>query len=752
MTRFLASCGLAAMACGLLTGQAAAQVVASPADETVTNPEGGEGQTQVASGLDEIVVTASKRESALQDTPLAITAIGGAAMEERGIDDVNTLQSYVPNLRVGQEQDGVKVTLRGIGIQGTSSITDNGVAFYQDNFYLSRPAASSAIFFDVNRVEVLRGPQGTLYGRNATGGVINIIANEPEFGEFSGLIGASYGSRNAWEARGVINAPLGDIAALRVAAVYSQEDGYLENLGPGPDLYGSDGDITVRAQLLFGDPDSVELLLYGLYSELNGTGSAVQYITRNIGGPPPVQALLRTLPPLDPNPRVTNLDAETYLDVDTRLVFARLRKDFGGFEVFLQGGRMWQEAYNQQDFDGTPVNVGIFNKDQDNESTSVELRLASNGDGPFSWIVGGYYFDESTYIFRRVRLRGLTPGGQISLPDFLLDEYGNSTTLAGFASLTYAITDAFRLTGGIRYTQDDKDGRKITRGNFGQPFPPDLPNAQFPADVSFDKVTWKVGAEYDVEPNVLVYASMSNGYKAGGFNLSSDGRPYNPEEITAYELGLKSDLFGRTARINVDAFYYDYTDLQLTTLGVAADGVTPGQFTTNAAASTIWGIEIDTQWELTPGFVFSAGYAYTDATFDELFNRDPLAGPGPLVDLSGNRLPYVAEHTVTLGISYEIELGSGSLTFAANSSFHSDLYLREFNNYAVDRVPANSRTDLTVTWRLGEPNISVTAFATNLEDEVERNNIYLTPGFIGVSPGTAYTKPRTFGIRVDYAF
>lgn len=741
ISKFAASSLIALAAC--IAAPAAAQGSVAAVE--------GSAMDDPSSGIGEIVVTANKREASLQDTPLAISAIDGGAMEDRGIDDVSNLQSYVPNLRVGQEQDGIKVTLRGIGIQGTSSITDNGVAFYQDNFYLARPAGGSAVFFDINRVEVLRGPQGTLYGRNATGGVINVISNEPTTRGFEGEVGASYGSRNLWEVRGWLNAPLGDIGAVRVSAVYTEEDGYLKNLG-GPDLYGSNGDLTVRGQLKLGDVESVELLLYGLYSKLKGSGSANQFLTRNIGGPPPVRALLATLPPLITDPLVTNIDAPAFLNVETKMAFGRLRKEFGGVEGFLQVGRMWQDTSNQQDFDGSPVDVSIFNKTQDNKSTSVEARLSSTGDGPFSWILGGYYFDEETYIFRRVRLKGLTPGGIISLPDFLLDEFGNSSTIAGFASLTYGLTDAFRVTGGIRYTEDKKDGRKITRGNFGQPFPPDLPNAMFPADVTFDKMTWKAGLEYDVTPEVFAYASVSNGYKAGGFNLTSDGRPYNPETITAYEAGIKSDLFDRTARINVDVFYYDYTDLQLTTLGVAADGVTPGQFTTNAAASTIWGIELDTQWELSPEFLFTAGYSYIDAQFDEYINRDPLAGPGPALDLSGNRLPFVSKHTINLGLRYETTLGSGTLTLAANTNFHSDFFLREFNDYNIDRVKANTKTDLTATYRLDNAGLRFTAYVTNLEDNVERNNIYLTPGFIGVSPTTAYTKPRTVGVRVDWRF
>jgi len=706
--------------------------------------------TDAGSGIGVIVVTANKREESLQDVALAISAIGGDALAERGIDDISNLQSYVPNLHVGQEQDGFKISLRGIGIQGTSSITDSGVAFYSDNFYLSRPAGGSAVFYDINRVEVLRGPQGTLYGRNATGGVVNVISNEPS-NDFEGAIGGTIGSRDLFEARGFLNVPLGDVAAARISAVYSQEDGYVENLS-GDDLYGSDGDLTVRGQVRFGDPGSIEVLLFGMYSDLNGTGTGNQFLERNFGGPPPTQALIATAPADITSPLVTNIDADTYNDTESFLTFARVRKEFGNVEAFVQVGGMWQDTSLQQDFDGSPVDVAIFNKEQDSEAQSIEVRLSSIDDMPFSWIVGGYYFNEETYIFRRVRLNGLTPGGVINLPDFLLDETGNSSTIAAFASVTVPITDELRLTGGIRYTHDEKDGTKVTRGNFGAPFTPDLPNALSPADVSFNRVNWSAAIEYDVTPDILLYGRVSTGYKAGGFNLTSDGQPYNPEDIMAYELGFKSDLFDGAARVNVDAFYYDYTDLQLTSLGVAADGVTPGQFTQNAAASTVWGIEIDTQWEVSPELLFSAAYTYLNAEFDEFLNRDPRFGPGASMSLAGNRLPFVSEHSLNLGLQYEREIGNGTFTAAINTNFHSDIFLREFNDPDIDRVAPNTRTDITVSYQFDDPGIRLTGYVTNLEDNVERNNVFLTPGFIGVSATTAYTRPRTFGIRADYSF
>lgn len=747
----------------ITTALAASTLMASAA--VAQDTAGGTSQTADTYGIAEIVVTAQKRATNLQDTPVAISAFTGATMEERGIDDIANLQSYVPNLHIGQEQDGFKISLRGIGLQGTSSISDSGVAFYIDNFYIGRPSGGSAVFYDIDRIEVLRGPQGTLYGRNATGGVVNVISKTPTQ-QFEGQIGASYGSRNLFEARGVVNLPVNDVAALRVSAVYTQEDGYMKNLSTAPgtdDFFGTDGDLTVRGQFLAGTPEDIEVLVSGTYSKLNGTGVAMTYLERNFGGPPPTAALFMTAPPEDPDPLKTDNNAPAYNDTETTMVFGRLTKEFGGAEAVLQVGRMWQTTDIGQDFDGSSVDVSRFHKYQDGDATTVEARLASSGSGPLSWIFGGYFFREDTYILRVVNLNGLAGGNFISLPDFILDEWGTSRTIAGFGSVTYSILPEFRVTGGIRYTEDKKSGRKVTRGNFGQPFPPDIPNSVHSGITKFDKVTWKVGLEWDAMRDVLVYASVSTGYKAGGFNITSDASPYDPESITAYEFGIKSDLFDRRVRVNLDSFYYDYKDMQLTTLGTFAGTNTPGQFTTNAGKARIYGLELDTQFRATPELLLMASYAYTSAKFKELCNSDPRTPGLPAdqacldigrtgQDLSGNWVPYVAPHTINVGAQYEFDLGSsGSVTAAINHNWHSKKYLREYNA-PIDRVSPNGKTDITITYKVGDTGFKLTGYVTNLENDVEKANIFISPGFVGLSATTAYTKPRTFGIRADYKF
>lgn len=713
--------------------------------------------------LSTVTVTAQKRETSLQSTPIAISAFEGEALEERGIDDLANLQSYIPNLHVGEEQGQFKISLRGIGLQGTSTISDSGVAFYIDGNYIARPIGGTATFHDIERIEVLRGPQGTLYGRNATGGVVNVISKMPT-NEFEGSIGASYGSRDFYEVRGVLNVPISDRLSARFSGLYNEEDGYVENrnTAPGTDnFFGSNGDALIRGQLLYEGPDDLDVLLSATYNDRDGTGVNMTYLERNIGGPPPTQALLATLPADPSDPLVANNDTPSFNKTESFSAFGRVTKRFNGLEAFIQASYYDLSAQIQQDFDGSPVDVSSFNKNDDTTAESLEVRLSSDTDSAFSWILGGYYFKEDTYIFRRVQLNGLTPGGVINLPDFLLDENGESKTLAAFGTGTYAFTPTFRASVGLRYTEDEKTGTKVTRGNFGQPFPPDIPNASFPGEAEFSKMTWRAGIEWDATDQIFVYASASNGYKAGGFNATSNGLPYDPEEILAYEAGIKSDFWNDRARVNIDVFHYDYTDLQLTTLRTVNNA--PGQFTTNAAASTLYGIELDTQFVLSDSWLLNASYSFIDAEFDELFSTDPRDPSPPFnpndpdglgrADLSGNKLPYVSEHTFNLGLQYDTDIADyGRLSAALNHAWRGDQYLREYNDPMIDLVEANGKTDFTMTYYPADTNLRITGYVTNIEDEVQKTNVFVSPGFVGLSATTAYSKPRTFGIRVDYDF
>jgi len=346
---------------------------------------------------------------------------------------------------------------------------------------------------------------------------------------------------------------------------------------------------------------------------------------------------------------------------------------------------------------------------------------------------------------------GPTQSTYISLPDFLLDETGKSETIAAFGTATYAVSDRFRLNLGLRYTEDEKRGTKVTRGNFGAPFPDDIPNAAFPGVAEFNKLTYRGGVEYDATDDIFLYGTVSNGYKAGGFNITSNGLPYDPEELQAYEAGMKADLMGGRARLNVDTFYYDYQDLQLTTLRTVNGA--PGQFTTNAAEATIYGVELDGQIILSDGLVANASYSFIDAEFDELANTDPRNPGVGQQDLSGNKLPYVAENTITAGLTYTADVGTnGELMASINTTWQDDIWLREYNDPSVDLVSSGTKTDASISYTFVDQDLKITGYVTNIEDDSDKTNIFISPGFIGLSATTAYTKPRTFGVRLDKGF
>lgn len=711
-------------------------------------------------GIEDIVVTAQRRETNLQETPLAISAFSGERLEESGIDDLTQAQALVPSLHVGQEQDGFKVSLRGVSLQGTSSISDPGVAFYIDDFYIARPAGGSAIMYDVNRIEVLRGPQGTLYGRNATGGVVNIISNEPS-SNFEGELGATYGARDLTELRGLLNIPLGDHAATRFSIVHTQEEGYIENRTRGEELLGTDGDTTARGQLLVRGDDDLEVLVSASYSYLDGTGVPMQFLERapfapppvTTGGPPPVRRYRAYIGPDPTDPLVVYNDEPSWNQTETGSAFVRVQNSFGPVDLYVQGGHFEQNTNLHQDFDGSPLPIAIFDKLQETQADSLELRLTSNGEGPLEWILGGYYFSEDTYIFRDVFLRGTNsvapalPIVDFALPvPFLLHEWGESTTTAIFGSATYSLSDDFRVTAGLRYTEDEKTGTLINPAGFGGPVRPTRHD-----EAQFSRLTWNAGLEWDVSEDVLAFLNVSSGYKAGGFNITSNGDPYDEEVITAYELGIKSNPFNGRAQINLDIFYYDYQDMQMTTLATP-DGL-PGQYTANAAGATVYGVELETQFELTEGLLATFSYAYTNAEFDEYFRADERdLNPLGVEDMSGNKLPYVAENVITAGLQYERDIGAGTLVASINTKWQDDMFLREYNIPTIDLVPAYTRTDASVTYRFGADGVSITGFVNNIEDEVQRNNIYLTPGFVGTSATTVYSRPRTWGVRLNYEF
>ncbi|MEE8339151.1 MAG: TonB-dependent receptor [Xanthomonadales bacterium] len=776
-----------------------------------------------ANVLEEITVTAQKRKSTVMDTPLAVSAFDQTALDRIGINKAEELTLAVPNFKFGDLNlgfGGAQFTIRGISNDAITNDGDPSIAVYQGGVYLPRISSGNALFYDLERVEVLRGPQGTLYGRNTTSGAINVIPNAPSHEtEYEFKLGA--GSDSFFEALGVANGSLVDgTLAGRLAVYYATRDG-LRNNSPA-----SDGDdleeSAFRASLLWTPSDTVSLLFTGDYFEQTPNGTVMAAIPFDRpDDPTPFQYPFIT----DPQSFPLNAPADT--DNNDWGLKAELNWNFGNIDLtYLISVRGNQRA-GLVDRDGTeqlpraedlcrfsgPFTAGCIANanittgnfavtDVDSDSISSELRLASNGDGKFNWIVGGYYFKEEQDTEFDAFLEGLSGTGFIApllgapppllsgQPAVRINRFTNQTqeSIAAFgeAYFDFGPQDQFRFTLGLRFTEDEKDDGDGSYVGFTlEPLtaPPTVdsgPTSIIPGvapictagsviiyrcqlrqqEDDWSKTTWKVGMDWRTENDWLIWGSVGTGYRAGGFN---DANTYNPEEITAYEFGVKGRNASGTLQTDFSLFYYDFQDQQVSQV-VAAQIITR-----NAAESTIQGAELVLNWLITENTRADITLAYLDAEYDVFTDVDDPQSPGVQpIDLSGNSLPKAPEFSLNIGlIPYTWHFGNGgTLTPRINFHWEDDFSLLPFNN------PQNlqsdyTRTDLRLLYQTGDGKWLVEAWVKNVEDDdvlgaqfTTPNNLLTPPQVVGLPPGPgreelllgSYLAPRTFGFSLTGRF
>ena len=567
--------------------------------------------------LEEIVVTATKREKSLHDTPIAVSAFTGDQLDRQGVNSALGLNNVVPNLNIATEgaRDAVFINIRGVSQTERRNTADPTTAFYVDGAYVPRMSGINAYFYDVERVEVLRGPQGTLYGRNSTSGVVNVITRKPDTEGVGGDIDVTLGNYNWVQFRGALNIPLSDGLAARLAFVRNTRDGYRDN-APAEDGDDAD-DLGVRGHLLWNIGDKTNLLLSADYYNRKGVGT----VAMRTECPAPCTAII---PP--DTPRTHPLNTSGHRDnKDTNFKF-ELNHNFSSADLdFIASWRKHERDF-LIDLDGSGEQIalptglttgidGILVETTESKTFSGELRLTSSNEGPFQWIIGGFYIDEEINGEFDVQPM-MADGSHLSVR--FVDIGFTVESKALFANLSYDINDQWSVNGGIRYTEDEKDKDGVndpdnpTAGSnqwigiveSGRPVAPIFPRAQV-SNPSWDETTWKIGLDWRVNVDSLAYASISTGYKSGGFNRGSidpgnpSGSPrvnnlvvYEPEKITAFEVGYKTTI-GRT-RASFAAFYYDYKDNQQAIV-VTVDGVLVNAVT-NAAGATIKGLELETSY------------------------------------------------------------------------------------------------------------------------------------------------------------
>jgi iron complex outermembrane recepter protein len=704
---------------------------------------------------DDIVVTATRGESLLSKTPIAMTAIAGEALREAGITNPTQLEESVPNLSIVRG-NGLQITIRGVTSTDGTEKGDPSAAFLLDGIYLARPQAQEVSFFDLERVEVLRGPQGTLFGRNSTAGVVHVISTRPKF-EFGASVDASYANFDNINATATVNVPLGDTFAIRAAANFDRRDNYLidANAGDGVNLDPFKNNKSLRLSALFKPNDALSILIIGDYNTIKGNPTNT-VLTSNFYDNIPSGARPTFDRPnyRDPSYRAGRLvplaqGQQAFRDNVEKGVMGEVNYDFGPAIFTYLGSYRKSDRTEFSNFASGPVTADFVGKYW---QTSQEVRLALSGDGPLQAQVGGYYFKEKSGIaFFLNNLLG--PNTRFGFPQDPTIAENKSV----FGQATYEIVPDVKLTGGVRYSRDLKSrvgktvldiynsvGNSYSVGTF-------ITRNVFQindASRTFSKVTWKGGIDYD-SPLGLIFASVSTGYKAGGFNdgcetgtgptcsLPAGALYYDPETLTSYEAGFKLK-FSPEFRVNGTIFHYDYKGLQLSQVANVCGG--PCQVTTNAAVAKVDGVELDALIQPTDNFTVRLALNYLDARYNTFI-------PTPGVNLAGRPLSRSPKWSWSAGVNYAVPVGEGKVVADVSIRGRSEYDLTDLANYAYFYQPAHSKTDLSLTYTAPSDRFYVGAYVENLE-----NNLVVTSAGTGGFGTVTFSDPRSYGVRAGFKF
>ncbi len=708
----------------------------------------------------EVMVTAQRTASLASRTPLAVSVVSGEQLRDLGAISPADIGPRLPNVHIDQAFSGLRVTIRGISNNDTTDKGDPSAAFMLDGVYIARPAGQSANLLDVDRIEVLRGPQGTLYGRNTTAGLVNVISNAPT-DRLEGALGLEAGTYGRRKVDGVINVPVNDALSLRAAVSQLRQDPFLNN-GQGtphrPGMDRDERDARLSAKLKV-NRDAALVLRYD-HGETEGNNDRIVPDTNFFNGVAagkPVWRDSTTEERLTNSFRPPNMTpVQGWHDRRARGLSADLSWNLGPATVYyLASHRKLDQAIRQNYYYrvAPTVALGVINNyDGHNEQDSHELRIATDGSGPLSAQAGLYYFSEdsnTSYAFQGLQPVGLPPYYSFPL-------HTQAESRAVFGQLTWRVLDDLRLTAGARRTEDDKDRVGSTDFQQGPVFNPATDRRQLnAAELSTARTTWRLGLEYDLAPGALLYGSLATGYKAGGFNdgcvagtsalgvtcpaaaaVSESALYYQPEELRAWEAGLKSRLLGGRLTFNASAFLYDYTNLQLS--GTAIVSGAPRILTSNAGVARSRGLELDGEVRIGSNGRLSYGATLLDAHYVSY-------NPTPAVSWGGRKLDRAPSHVYTLGYEHRFAVAGGELragVFARRSAGYVITIPSQLLEY---RIPDHATTDASLRYQPAGANWSVLGRVRNLENSVR-------PTIIDSFGMTTPSAPRTADVRLDVRF
>lgn len=761
-----------------------------------TSASPDKARTAEPKGVLDITVTARRRAENAQAVPGGLSVVGGPLLDRSYTVNTSQLSQLVPSLNYSSANPrNTAFTIRGLGssVVAVSQANDGlepGVGFYVDQVYHARPATAAFDFTDIDQIEVLRGPQGTLFGKNSTAGAINITTRLPSFTpEMNGEV--SFGSDNFLQAKASASGPISDTLAFRVSALSTRRDGVIDNVRTG-EKQNNLGNQAVRGQLLYKPSDSFQARLIADFANYESEcctqvyvrvaptlkAAARQYasLAANVPGGAYVP------PSLNPYDRVTDIDANLGVSTNEGGISGIVDWNLGAVTLTsVTAWRFWNwDADNDRDYTGIPIQLTQHIPSRQDQY-SQELRIASNGEGPLSYVAGLYFFRQKI-TGRPISIYGSRAAYWLLFADSnLLDGYGTdgktdfrSDSYAAFGEVNWRPAAGLTLTGGLRYTYEEKEGTYDTF-TFGGPAVVTaaqrtsqlsiLRGQSYAASVKDGDVTGRANVSYALTDGVLAYASYARGAKSGGINMSglpldNNNQPalntavVKPEKNTAYEIGLKTQLFDHRLIFNVDAYYTQVRDFQANVTDTGA-AVALRTYLANIPKVRVKGIEADAIAQVTPDLQLRASAAYADGKYVSYPN-----GPCPIeqigtgtsaCDLSGRGLSGLPKWSVTLGADYAYPLpmlgSDGAILLHVDSNSRTKVF-GDPTASAYTVIKGYTIVNASLSVRFGE-GLEVAVFARNLFDKDYIQNLTIQAGNSGLIVGTP-SDPRTIGVTVRW--
>lgn len=719
--------------------------------------------TTFAQGLEEIVVTAQKRAENIQDVPISVAAISGEMVEKSQATSLRNLQGLVPNLQINNfpnTPNSAVFTIRGIGVIEPDPFAGNTVSIVQDGVPQYFNMGALLDLFDVESIEVLRGPQGTLFGANTTGGVVNVRTRQPT-GEFGGRAELTLGKWERQDIKAAVDFPIVEnVLAGKISVMHHQRDGWVRNIVDGSDLDARDVSVLRGALKLTPDGmDQFDATLALEYGESRNGSPAVTnsaqagdafYVEQGTRFPNAALPMYRNPCPGSPltsscrapSKYFAGSDVQDRNDMDTYR--ATLTANWYGSRigdvVSITGFKKF-DIHEFTDNDGSPLFGIDTNRRTDGWQLSQEVRTALDVSERWNIQLGGFYLKTHYAHEADLTLEFAMPGlsGRNTQEQ---DNWSGSLFLQNY----FDLGERLRLQAGIRYTHEYTE---MTAGDFGL-LNPDGPaqwgigqeiyGFEITKDKRWNELGWKLGLDYRLSEDVLLYGYYARGFKSGGFvgriNTPEAIGPYDPETIDTVELGMKGDFLDRRLRVNLATFYMIYEDMQLAQNFILDGGSPVGTTIYNVAESNIWGAELELTALLTERLSVNTSMAYLHAEYDDFMTTDG-------VDLSGERLQNAPRVTASVGVSYERPVGAGLAEASLLYRHTGEKYLQNLANPAIVRIQATDVVNANLSWTPDSEQWTIELWANNLLDKRYIDSVTWNPGLF---TQVFYQPPREWGV------